>query len=192
MLVHSLIPHKEYRFVMPALPLLFAGAAIGIDQAAAFTGLARPGEATREPAPANRIAVWALGLLCAALPILWLPKLTFGQLGGYLKERPEARAWDDAGPVNRLLIVAGERPDLCGLKTEAAHLAWTGGHSYLHRNVPLYSYDGPSRESGAFNYVIAQRGAVAAEPVAEDGPLALYRLPWDGCIGRARYDWRLP
>ncbi|MGQ0505113.1 MAG: hypothetical protein ACT4TC_07300, partial [Myxococcaceae bacterium] len=116
--------------------------------------------------------------------------LTFGQLGQYEGDRPNDSAFDDHGSVNRMLLAAFDRPDLCGIKVEATHLAWAGGYSYLHRNVPLYPSSGPARESGFFNYVVAHGGG--GDVVAREGPVALLRVGQGGCVKDPSYSARLP
>jgi GPI mannosyltransferase 3 len=65
---------------------------------------------------------------------------------------------------------------------ESVGLDWTGGYSYLHRPVPLYQPEGPSRESGKFNYVITPLArAGGAEVVAVDGDQALARVSRQSC-----------
>ena len=71
---------------------------------------------------------------------------------------------------------------MCGLKVEAAHLAWTGGYSYFHRDVPLYAHLGPAASPRLFNHVITRAGCRGSgEVVASEGPLVLVRLPHGRC-----------
>jgi hypothetical protein len=178
LLLHSFVPHKELRFVLPALPLLAAAAGVGVDALAGGEARAR----------------WALAgavLVAGALSAAQAPRLTFGQLGAYGPERARVSAWDDSGDVNRLLLAAHREADLCGLKVEAVHLAWTGGHSTLHRPVPLYPHTGPGRASGHFNYVITSQPGAGAEVRAREGGLVLARLA-PACTPDPGYAWRLP
>jgi GPI mannosyltransferase 3 len=171
--LHLATPHKEYRFLYPVLPVWCA-----------LTGavLAPLGPEVLTRAAALLVA---LGLASTAQ----LSGLTMGQLGAY-PERPDASAWDDSGPVNRLMVVAGRRPDLCGLRIDPKDLAWTGGSTYVHRRVPLYRGNVPP-QSGYFNYVIGPRGYGGVEAVAEDSGLVLYRLPLDRCRDDLSYPWKL-
>jgi phosphatidylinositol glycan class B len=178
--LHSATAHKEYRFLLPDLPVFCALAGVGL------TVLAQ-----RAPPGTANVAM-LLTLLSSLFSTARFGQLTFGELGQYEDAKPNASAFDDSGPVNRLLLRAHDVPDLCGLKVEAVHLAWTGGYSYLHRNVPLYPHTGPTRESGFFNYVLTpRRFAPAAATVATEGDLALARIA-EACRPDIGYSWRLP
>ncbi|MCP3139335.1 glycosyltransferase family protein [Pyxidicoccus xibeiensis] len=178
--LHALQPHKELRFLVPVLPLFAALAAVGLDSVLEGLG-------ARTPRAMAALAVVAV----ATASGLGAGRLTFGDVGQYEDSRPRVSAWDDSGDVNRLLLAASERRDLCGLKIEVAHLAWTGGYSYLHQPVPLYSHNGPSRESGLYSHVITVPEHAPGEVVARSGPLVLARLR-DGCAPDPGYAWRLP
>lgn len=178
--LHSLIPHKELRFIFSAVPLLCALAAIGIS-------------ILQEKF--KSIGTWAAAAAvgAACVSAARFHNLTFGELGQYETLKPQASAYDDFGPVNRLLLAAHRQPDLCGLKVEAVHLAWTGGHTYLHRPVPLYPSFGPSRDSARFNYVVTFWPLSApGQIIAWEGNLGLVRLPVKSCSPDPSYQWRLP
>jgi GPI mannosyltransferase 3 len=180
LLLHSLVAHKEYRFMLPFLPVWFALAGIGYDVVA--SSLSR--------AAGKWLAAGVAG--CAAVAATQFHRLTFGDLGQYENDRPQVSAYDDFGPLNRLLLSAHDQKDLCGLMIEAAHLAWTGGATYLHRNVPIYSR-GSWREAAHFNYVIAFGPLPnAGRVVASEAGLVLVRLPRDSCVADPQYPWRLP
>ena len=178
-LLHALQPHKELRFLVPVLPLFAALAGVGLDTVLVGLG-------------AQLAKVAALGVVAvAALSGLRAGRLTFGDVGQYEDSRPRVSAWDDAGDVNRLLLAASGRRDVCGLKVEATHLAWTGGYSYFHQPAPLYPHNGPPRGSGLFSHVITPEGHAPGEVVARSGPLVLARLR-EGCVPDPGYSWRLP
>ncbi|NMO22499.1 hypothetical protein HG543_47725 [Pyxidicoccus fallax] len=178
--LHALQPHKELRFLVPVLPLFTALAGVGLDSLLV-------GWSTRGVRIVAALAVTAV----AALSGLRAGRLTFGDVGQYEDSRPQASAWDDAGDINRLLLAASRRDDVCGLKVEVVHLAWTGGYSYLHQPVPLYPPNGPPRGSGLFSHVITFPAYAPGEVLAESGPVVLARLR-DGCVPDPGYTWRLP
>ncbi len=181
--LHAYQPHKELRFLVPSFALFAALVGVGMGE---LLGLLK----SPHPRAGLALGVAAVGAVSAALS----GRLTFGDLGHYEDTRPQLSAYDDSGPVNRLLTVAGQRDDLCGLKIEApVHIAWTGGYSYLHRRVPLYWQQGPSRSSGLFNYVITlDSEGTGGEVVSRDKGHVLVRLPLPSCVSPPGFDWRLP
>ncbi len=169
-LVHSVIPHKELRFLFPIIPLLCAQAALGLDR---FVS----------PRPAFAL------LLLSVASLATLPTLTFWRLGIW-NPRGELSAIDYGGPENRLLRRASKLTDLCGLKIASIENWRTGGYAYLHQRVPMYRFQPPEAGEGHFNYVIARRGTAIGAEVALEGELALIRLP-TGCTPDLTYDWHL-
>lgn len=170
--LHSWTGHKEIRFLVPLLPVAFALAAVGLD---ALT------------APRARLALRLALVGACAFSAARFPQLTFGDLGAYL-DRPSASAWDDFGPVNRLLLAAHQRDDLCGLRVDV-HPAWMGGSTYLHRDAPLYPPGSPP-QTGFFNYAIVHAGS-GLPPLAHEGDLELVQVRPD-CVANPGYSWRLP
>ncbi len=176
--VHSAIPHKELRFILPVLPAAMALAGVGLAVAAARID--------------RRIPI-GLALAAALGSAARFHTLTFGELGAYDGQRDAVSAFDDFAPVNRLLLVASELPSLCGLKVEATHIAWSGGYTYFHRDAPMYSHLGPPRASRHYDVVLTAAVAVPPQAViARDGPVVLARL-FDGpCAPDPSYRSDLP
>ena len=170
--LHLFVSHKELRFIVPGIPL--ACALLGVALSMLPTMAARGG----------------LVLLSAAVLVsAWNHKqLTMGEVGSY-PERADSSAWDDFGPINRLLLAASKQPDVCGLRDDAAHMAWTGGTTYLHAKAPLYMPGFPVQH-GFFNYVITQQGS-GAQVIASEGPWQLVKLG-PTCVPDVNYSWRLP
>lgn len=171
--VHLATPHKEYRFLVPVLPLVFASVGVGM------AGLS-DGVVSRLSVVAVALGVWST---------LQLTSLTMGDLGAY-PDRPQSPAWGDFANVNRLLIAAGRQADLCGIRIDVADLAWTGGSTYLHRRAPIYRRN-VSPRTGFFNYLVAAKGLSGLEPIAEDRGVVLYRLPITACTPDPSYPWKL-
>ncbi|MBU6423390.1 MAG: hypothetical protein KGQ88_05065, partial [Chloroflexi bacterium] len=193
--VHSFIPHKELRFVLPDLPLLGALAAIGIDEAPA---LLRCGASWLSPALAAALVVASM------VSGAGFHQLTFAELGIQgnrlvagpqedlrTSKTPDSSAFDDPGDVNRLLLVAHGLPDLCGIKVEAVLPEFQGGYTYLDRNVPLYRLGGPPRTSTFYNYAIVLKGTEAgAEVRASEGGMSLIKLR-NSCTVDPKFDTQL-
>ncbi len=168
LVVHSLVPHKEYRYVMPIVPLLLtlAAGAIGPELDGAASELrgrfARLGEAR-----------WLDALLGGAACLLALVmfgeravRMTFADLGhgdGLAADLASGadRPWHAAEGINRLLWKAGEAPDACGVIVDDVPWSSTGGYAYLHRDIPLF-FDAPPRHRDSANYAIVRAGRQSA------------------------------
>ena len=128
---YSLVGHSALRYLLPTLPFVCALAAVWLS---ALTARFKP----------------RVGVVCATV----LAALALVS-GLQTADRPEYY-----GKVNRLMMVAGRQPDLCGLFVEPADLAWTGGYYLFHRQVPLYGgEDNAPGSSHYYNFVIRDTGA---------------------------------
>jgi phosphatidylinositol glycan class B len=124
--VLSAIGHKELRFLIPALPLAYALAAVG---------WARVVQRVRPlPRSARRTTLAALTLTAGVVGGVVLPGVRMADLG-YGDDSRSAWVIDEATP--RLLSLAGTLPQVCGVALVRPTLTWSGGYSYLHRHVPL-------------------------------------------------------
>src|SRR5690606_20856577 len=141
-LAHSVLPHKEFRFLVPCLPLFGTVAAIG---AAAVL--------RRLPVP--RLVGAASALALTATFALGLVRLDYGDMGQYHgTPRATASVWRSEQEPTLLLADAGERPDVCGVTVLGGRAAFTGGYTYLHREVPLI-YEHQLCSTAPANYIIA-------------------------------------
>jgi hypothetical protein len=139
----------------------------------------------------QRAMVIASAATCflALLSCAHLPWLRMHEMRGHLT-RPDVSAWDFMGNANRLLLLAGHQPDLCGLRFDLDMTAWSGGSTYLHRSVPIYASN--VRADGRhFNYVIAALGESSGELVGHESGAGLYRLFAGPCEADPGYRWKL-
>lgn len=140
-LAHSVLPHKEFRFLVPCLPLFAAVTGVG------FERILR-----RLPAPR---AIGAASALAATLSFGFvLAHLDYQDMGQYKgTDRASLSVWNSEEEPTLLLAEAGQRADLCGLAVLRARAAFTGGYTYLHRDVPLI-YQSELCSAAPANYVI--------------------------------------
>lgn len=178
---HSLVGHKEFRFVMPVVPLLVALASVGLvdlserllPRGGARARGARPkrkGNTTRKAAgePAARgfagmlrrmglaPPVFAVGLGASLLMLERASGATLSGIGQPL-DADEGResVWHHGEGVNLSLRKAGQEPDLCGVLLAGPSVVWSGGYTYLHRDVPFFATDVAAGELVPFaNYLI--------------------------------------
>lgn len=178
LVLHHAVPHKEVRFLLPILPALCALVGLGVSVL---------------PEVRLRYGATAALVLASAASAARHRTLTFGDLGQYEGAKSQVSAYDDFGPVNRLLLRASALPDLCGLQVAGVHLAWTGGYSHLHRRVPFYGGGGAPPAPGQVSHVIAPlawlRGGAR---VASDGAFVLARVRNGECLPDPAFSWKLP
>jgi hypothetical protein len=143
---HSLIPHKEHRFIFPALACLVVVAAMGSADFLEMTrGRLRP------------ILAKCATACCAAIWIAISASLAFAP--GF------SQNWFRSRELIKTSFWLSEQPDLCGLLLYDIWWTSTGGYAYLHRDVPLYSlvfdHDLARRSIDAFNFIILRRASIA-------------------------------
>jgi len=159
LLVHSMIGHKEVRFVLSAYILLLIGGACG---------LAVLGERLR-----RGTSYWRSVIVVGMLLLLWTAgsgvraaRATFADFGLYagLSENT-ASPWKNRRDLNRALAWTGKQPDVCGVSVftygkdiGGGRLQSTGGYTWLHRPIPFIEGARPEELNTLVNYVIACEG----------------------------------
>ncbi len=169
LIFHSLIAHKEYRFVLVSLVAGVLLAAIGTVEWAHYDerkGGLKAGRARLR----FLLVVWVLASLSC----------TFGAYRlQWMKFRPEIQLY------TRLRA----DPALCGMAIYRHDWSVTGGYAYLHRATPMLLFDdkdgGRSAEHVAAS-VPAFNTIMAAPAYAPELPAAFANV---GCEGRGR--WRM-
>jgi len=137
--VHSLIAHKEYRFVMPVVPLLLALSAVGLQTLLARWKDAPPFAADRWRRHAPPVV---LGVAMSVLMVVKSVDATLASTGQWSDQAEGAKSvWHHWEGANLALADVGRRSDLCGVLLAGLGAAWSGGFTYLHRDVPFLTLD---------------------------------------------------
>jgi GPI mannosyltransferase 3 len=143
LLVHSAIAHKEYRFLAPVLILTVAAASLALAQlnASAATNL-------------SWIIAAALlgGSAWRALEYKW------AHLSPQEAGWGDVLAWNIRADQIQLYRRLSTDPKICSLASVGLGWAWTGGYTWLHRDVPLIEMMRDGQNSGlndAYNTVVA-------------------------------------
>lgn len=152
--IHSLIAHKEYRYILLSSVVLILLAAIGtIDTIRAHE--AKHGKTRLLPIAA---AGWvAASILTIATPV-------------------SAWQWSAISPKLEAFAYLRHVPKLCGVGLSGFHWTLTGGYTYLHRATPIYVLDSDADLQGGS----AGFDALLAPPQARNLPPAFHQ---DRCFG---------
>lgn len=162
--VHSLVLHKEYRFVWLSTLVLLLLAAIGSLRIADHL-LARRGSVEKIGGLSVLIVVTGWALTSAA---------SFHVTGGY-------KAFRGGGVLSELAIAAAERPDVCGLVVADVYYGYAAP-SLLPRNIPLFIAPAgvyhmrralPPELGSAANALISDRKPVGADAFRQVACLSL-------------------
>ena len=186
LLVHSAIPHKEYRFMVPVIALVVLVAAVASAELLEALCKRHPGW-RRRAIPAAATA-WMLASLAAA------PRLSTEHMKLGPRDEHDALYWRRYEGAKRAFSTLSRRDDVCGVALLGLGWAFSGGYTVLHHDVPLIEARGseriPAVEPHA-NYLVSRRvdaprlGAYARERCW--GPICLYRRP-GGCEPAPGYD----
>ncbi len=160
--IHSAIPHKEYRFLMPMMPIALglAGGGLGWLLGGGMTRESGRVWTSRFQRVRARFGGWVATGLAIALGILFARKtqtITFADMGQFRMGREDGWApWNhEAGP-NVAYWEAGKHDDLCGIVTLGTPLISAGGYTYLHKDVPMLGSLSHA-DIAATNYIAAPR-----------------------------------
>ena len=126
---------------MPCFPLFAAVAGAGVER-------------LLRRIPVSLVAGGAAALATTLAFGYSLVHLEYGDMGQYGgTQRAALPVWKTEQDATLLLADAGARPDLCGVAVLGARAGFTGGYTYLHRDVPL-TYEGQLCDPSAVNYII--------------------------------------
>lgn len=150
LVLHTLVEHKEYRFVLLPVAGVVLFAALGFADALQWV-IAR--------LPDRRTAVLATAL------VFWLLTSLFLAFGERYRYR-----WFSHYPALTMTAEAGRTPGLCGVAFNMHSLSG-GGYSYLHRPVPIYEFQ-PwqssmiGRSQAAFNAIVTSPSGAKDVPAS--------------------------
>jgi hypothetical protein len=137
--VHCFVPHKEYRFLMPVLPLLLALSAAGLQTLSSRLTSRRKGDLS---SAGNRLRRYlpaaVVGVAMSALMVVKAVDATLASTGQWSDRAEGATSvWHHWEGANLALAETGRRSDLCGVLLAGLGAVWSGGFTYLHRDVPF-------------------------------------------------------
>jgi phosphatidylinositol glycan class B len=186
---HSVIPHKEYRYVYLALALAIMLAALGVCELSQRLSQLRR-------APAGSAAVCASLLLALGL----YASVTLGlhydysasSLQGGSGEPPFM--WTHFRGMLLSFEALSADTSVCGVGLENRDWSRSGGYTYLHRHVPLFEIhdnDAYKQYVAGFNVFIADASSPPHIGHFERGPcwdtVCIYRRP-GSCVVFEGYD----
>lgn len=146
LLVHSLIPHKEYRFILLTTTIFVLLAAIASADLVEWLGRRRAERWHRR------------AFLALAAGWLLLSAVTAGVL-------PFRENWGSHGALPRALAMAGQVRDACGLAVVTGSETVTAAWTFYGRRTPIALFHGRTAladargQAGAFNVMIAPYGS---------------------------------
>jgi GPI mannosyltransferase 3 len=162
LLSYSLIPHKEYRFILPGLASLVVLTGIGL------------GELIQDIA---RLLPRAKPLLLPAMLLVWLT----GTAGAALSEEGQKRLFAGRNALDAFAALHVDK-GLCGLALDEPW--WRApGYSALHRDIPIYLWETVAPQPEAVNVILRPRdkppepGFTRAKCFAKGPALCIDRRP---------------
>jgi hypothetical protein len=156
LVAHSVIPHKEYRFIYPAIVFLTILAGFGLVQLirwiVAGSGAENVGRRTLTP------------LTYAAVSAGWLMLAAVNMAGQDYREK-----WHRSHDYVQASLYVSGLTSACGIGLYGLNIYDSGGYSYLHRRVALYEVLEVTdvatvvNQVSAFNILIANLGNLPRE-----------------------------
>jgi GPI mannosyltransferase 3 len=147
---HMSIGHKEFRFIFPAIAMLSILAGFGLVEVTRLLAHGLEGD-RRVPAPA-----W----LCLIVGACWAGISLLNLIG-----RGYDQNWQRGSGYLAAELKLSRMPQVCGIAFDG-RIAWTGGYTYLHRPIPIYSFQDtgrPAELAGAANVFVADK-TILADP----------------------------
>ena len=136
-LFHSLIPHKEYRFIFLSSALIIFLAAIGTAEIVQLT------KSSRARNTGVACATWVFGSVFAAV---------IQPMRGY---------WHGSQDLLETLVRAGSQPQVCGLATYQLGQPLSVAYTFYNRDTPIFGFKGAdarreiTTNAHHFNVIIA-------------------------------------
>nr|WP_281397059.1 hypothetical protein [Sphingobium boeckii] len=153
LLIHSMIGHKEYRFILLTTTILVILAAIGSVE---IMQMIR-----------HRLSVPAARFTPVALLLLWTGASATAASSDYMRPR-----WTAYGASFHSFQALRAMPGICGIAIYDLEFWQTGGYSYLHKALPLYSVSSeagemaPKAATKAYNAILAPSRSQSRLPEA--------------------------
>ena len=169
---HSLVPHKEARFLYPVIPLAMTLAALGIVEIASLAG-----RYARIHLPSEAVVVFGLVLFAASSAFI-------------ARRFPR---WSQASGGLIAMDQLSSDKSLCGVGLYNISWAYTGGYTHLHRHVPIILALNQTElegESIGFNALITTKSAISSMRLKPEicwNKTCLYRRPGP-CIASSKYN----
>jgi len=151
---HSAIAHKEYRFLAPMLVVMVISASLGLVE------LLR----------GNRLLGWAACAVWLVASADGARRFDWRTLAPRPENFPPSSMWSFREGAIRAYEAMSADADVCGVASVGWGWAWTGGYTYLHRNVPIFEIgDGTSfrRYTASFNAMLGPNQGRAIGPYVQ-------------------------
>jgi phosphatidylinositol glycan class B len=135
---HSLLGHKEVRFLYPILPFVIVLSAIGFVEIA------------KEFTPILKLSLSPRAVVLTGVAFFALFSLLLSPQFSYRRK--------DSGSMRALTLLSKDR-NVCGVGLYGVPWFETGGYTYLHQNIPIILVLRPDqfdREESTFNAVVAR------------------------------------